>query len=271
MSQQIIGSIPEFTGDGDSKEEVKQVGTQEIQEVSPDETETHADLPSEEKPVEESVPDADTGNAEELVGTVDKSQIEGLQRERIKLLKEVQELRGMKRREITKEEILSPKQTPPAIEGVAPEDVALVNKIARESGLMSKEEVQRMFYESVKTDEVNKFLNDHPEYKPENDPNDLNWGALQRELSWYRMPDDPRRIRDILERAHQSTSAVPTASSERSLNAQKQRVKTASLGGGSTQRLSSQEGTKLTPRQRLELEHGGFTKEDIEQIEQGLK
>ena len=47
------------------------------------------------------------------------------------------------------------------------------------------------------------WLEAHPEYKPENDPNDEKWGALSKTVgSFFKSPQNPKDVTKILDAAH---------------------------------------------------------------------
>ena len=254
MPNQIVGSIPEFTTDETSVKGTEEVKETPTEEVVVKEKETPAEPPAVETPALEQKSD-DTETAK---------QVEGLLREKEKLLQEIQVLRG-DRRQLKQEEIAKVEQKIEDL-NIHPDDEALIDKILRKKGIPTQQDVQSMFYKAVEKDEVNKFLEKYPEYKPENDKNDINWGSLQREFSDYRKPDDPRRIGELLEKAHRTVSKP---FGDRNLEAKKQQVKTASVGGGGQIRSSSTK--QLDYEQKLILKQGGFSDEDIKKMEARLE
>ena len=261
MPGNVVGKMPEFTQEGSPEEsgteEVKEAPTEEEPEVGEEEKETPSELPAEEKPAEE--PQAPGVDAKELLNNV-----KGLQEEREKLLEEIKELRG-DRREI-KQEALSQVETQlEELKDVNPEDVAIIEKILRSKGYLTKAESQRMYYDSVKQQELNSFLNKFPEYKPENDSNDINWNALQRELKFYRLPENPHDLVSVLLKAH---NGISRATSDRSIQAKKRQVEVAGTGAGGTQRSSSR--ATLPSRYREIYERGGWSEEEISRIEKNL-
>ena len=256
MAENKIDGIPKFTSDETSGsepgiEEVKQVTTEEVVEPG---KETQTELPADIKPAEE-VGD----NTGELL-----KQVHGLSEEREKLLKEIQELRGT-RREIKQEEIKQVDTKIDELKDLHPDDIAVIDKILRVKGYVTKDEANKMFYDTIKSDELEKFLTKYPEYKPENDKNDINWNILQRELSYYRMPTDPHKVGEVLERAHK---AIQKPSSDRSVTEKKQKLEIAGVGAGGTQRSSS--GRTLTQSQKDVYLRGGWSEEEIKQIESKL-
>ena len=256
----IVGHIPEFTTDetsGTGKEEVKQAPAEEVVE---EEKETPAEPPAEVETEKQPAPLQEEGSDD--TGTA--KQVSGLREEREKLLQEIKTLRG-DRRELKQAEISKVEQKMDELKDIHPEDAALIDKVLEKRGVMTQQQVNAMFYKAVEDDEVRKFLDKYPEYKPENDKDDLNWSSLQRKFSDYRRPDNPRRIGELLEEAHR---LVSRPSSDRTLEAKKQQVKTASVGGGGTQRSSSIK--TLDPEQKLMLKQGGFSDEDIKGMESRL-
>jgi hypothetical protein len=259
----VVGELPQFTADDSAgTEKVKEV--KETSEITPNEEviteevkETPAELPADTKPAE--------GETQEPKGDdVEVKQVQGLLSEREKLLKEIRELRGQ-RREIRKEETQEViTQVADKLDDLNDVDVTNIERVLKAKGYVTKEENQKLHYESVKNDKLNEFLSKYPEYKPENDPNDINWNAFQRELTFYKMPQDPKLITEVLERAHRNIAA-PTVPATRAVE---QRIATARKGGGGSQRTSS--GKSLPPNLRRAYEDGGWSEEEIKELEAKL-
>ena len=276
MPRQVIGHIPDFTSeDGVNQEEVKQPETESLEEeVLGEEKETLPESSTGEKPAdetsEEEISEEETSE-EEVVGEdtgeekVRPEDIEGLKKERERLLSEIRELRATRRELKTKpkEEPITQKEIDD-LKDLHPEDVALIERILKAKGYVSREELNRQLYEQIEQDEINKFLEKHPEFKPENDPDDRNWMALQEELKWYRKPENPREIGKLLEKARR---AIQSPVSERSnLKTTKRQIEIASKGsGGVAQRSSSSR--PFTEEERNLYRRGGWSEEEIEELE----
>lgn len=246
-----IGTIPAFDGE----EVVQPTTTEPIQEeVKQEETDTPA-LPAE-KP-DGNVEESPVPSQEEI-----KQAEQGLQNELVKLRKEIADLRGQKR-EIKQDQITAVQAQIDELKDMHPDDVATIDRVLRAKGYVTKEEQSKMFYDAVKDEELNKFLEKYPEYKPENDPSDANWTALQSELGLYRTPSNPREIASLLERAHRGIVKAPSGPS---LAPQKRQIALASVGGGGAQRVTSS--PKLDPEKRAMLK--GFSDEDIQLMEKKL-
>lgn len=259
MAQNIVGQIPEFTGDAPSEEKVIEEVKEPVVEPAAEEKDT-PELPAE-KPDGE--PIADTKEPIVVVQeTEEHKALTGLQEERVKLLKEIADLRGQ-RREIKQDQLIKVEQQIDELKDLNPDDVTLIERVLRSKGYVTKEESNKMFYKAVETEELNRFLDKYPEYKPENDPNDINWSTLQKELGYYRMPTNPKQITEILERAHRAVVKVPSGPS---IPAQKRQIQIASSGAGGAQRPSSN-GITLDSDKKSMLKQGGFSDEDIKAME----
>lgn len=266
----IVGKIPEFTEDSPvpvrELEEVKQP----TEVIPPEEKETPE--PPAEKPAAplETGEDTQEPLQEVTQPNADSEAVKGLQEERVKLLKEISELRGQ-RREIKQEQLASVEKQIDDLKDLHPEDITVIDRVLRSKGYVTKAESQQMFHEAVKQEELNKFLERYPEYRPENDPQDVNWSTLQRELGFYRLPglgEDPHKISEILDRAHKAISKVVSGRAAPT-EIKRQQVKTASIGGGGAQRSPSS-GKTLSQEQRDIYRRGGWSEEEIREIESGL-
>ncbi len=251
---ETVGKIPDFKDEG--AEEVKKAP---IEEIGEEETETPEEPSASEKP-------ADEPQEEEISGDTDneelQKQVQGLSQEREKLLKEIQELRGQ-RREIKQVELTKVESKVDELKDLHQEDVALIDRIFKAKGYASKEDVQKIWYEQIKQEKLNAFLEKYPEFKPENDSHDINWSALQRELGYYKFPTDPHRIPEILERARK---AIQPVASGRNISTAERNLKTAGLGTGGVNRSSPSK--SLSPEKRAWLK--GFTEEEIREMESNL-
>lgn len=262
MADNKVGAIPEFSSDGTQPEGAVEAANNEegtdAPEVDgqPTRTVDTPETPPEQKPVPSPAEPPPVDDPRE-------KQIQGLESEKAKLLDEIKALRGT-RREIKQDQIDKVTTEIDELKDVNPEDTAIVEKILRSKGYIRKDEVSKMHYESVKQDELDSFLEKYPEYRPENDPNDVNWNALQRELGYYRMPDNPKLIRNVLERAHKALGKPATPDAQ----VQKRRVETAGHGSGGVQTPAQQPDVRtLSAEQKIALKQGGWTDAEIKKME----
>jgi hypothetical protein len=255
-----VGALPEFT-DETGTEEVKQPITEEVVEEGKD---APTELPAEEeKPATQS--GENTGIPEELINQAVARATEGLRGEITGLRQKLAQATGSDRT-LVKKELIQKQDQLDDLKDVNPQDVEFVEKVLRSKGYMTKQEALELTYEEVKNQELNKFLEEFPEYKPENDPTDERWSQLQKEFSEYAKPSDAHRLGYLLRKAHK---AVAPPTSDRTLPARIQQIKTAGVGSGGNNRSSSP--TKsLDPEKIAMLKQGGFTDEDIKSMESKL-
>lgn len=237
--------MPEFTTDEGKPEEVKEV----------QEKETPSDPPTEEKPVSVEPEKQDIAPTKD-----DLRAALGLQGEIARLRAEIVELRGTKR-ELKKEELFIAEKHLDDLADVNPDDAKLIDRVLRSKGYVTKDEASKMYYKTAQDEELAKFLEKYPEYKPQNDPSDANWSSLQAELALYKMPENPHKIREILERAHKSISK---GSIDTDIPVKKKALEVASVGAGGITKSSSKK--SLDPAMRRRLEDGGWSKEEIEEL-----
>ncbi len=268
MAQQIVGSIPEFGSDASPENKVLEEVKQPVEETLPAETVTPE--PPAEKPLDPPVQVDTTVPSQPIQDPEQERAIAGLQAERVKLLKEISELKGQ-RREIKQDQLAAVNQQIDELKDVHPDDVNLVEKIIRAKGYMTKEESSKMFYQAIKQEEEGRFFDKFPEYKVENDPDGRNWSLFEnevsrlRELGWT-IPTNPRKIGEAMELIHKNIVKVPSGPS---VPAQRRAIEVASHGGGGAQRPSPSS-NKLTP-ERIEMyKRGGWSDEDIKAIEARL-
>lgn len=269
MPKEVVGKIPDFSEGGTLSSE-EGTGTEEVKEPlveTPEEgdntedviveKETPPDLPMETKPAEEGQkPQGE--NTEEL-----DTDNQGLLSQREKLLAEIRDLRS-DRRELRgqKKEPLIVEQKQDTLDDIDPEYAKTIERVIKAKGYVTKDESNKTSYESIKKVKLDEFLEKYPEYKPENDPDDINWNSLQKELSLYKMPSDPHSLEVVLKKAHSAISKP--AKGGRATNPKK--LETARLGSGGEKRPSSQ--TKcLTETQKNVYRNGGWSEEEIKDLE----
>lgn len=195
----------------------------------------------------------------------DKARV-GLARDIALLRQEISALKGQ-RREIRQENIIVAKQELDILKDVNPQDAELIEKVLRAKGYVNKSEAQQMYVKSVEDQALHTFWDKFPEYKEENDPLGTNWNAL---MSWYKKPGEPHQTYTQLERAHRAVVSVDKLPTDRAIPAKKQQVALASVGSGGAQRSSSISSSKLSSKQRMIYEQGGWSDEEIAELEAKL-
>lgn len=118
--------------------------------------------------------------------------------------------------------------------GVDREQVDLIQKIVKNLGFVQQQDLVKSSVEAQK----DAFLETHPEYLPQNDPNNEKWDRLNAALADYNWQNQPHRVIEFLEKAHRD--AAPAWQEPARVNELKQKIaqtksmnQISSLGGGS--------------------------------------
>lgn len=254
---QVVGKLPEFTEDAS-------VEPEDGQAVEPEEKETPST--PEEKPVSD-----DEGSGEQEVQDEHQKAIQALQREKADLIKQVKELKGTKR-ELKQEQLRKTQEHIDELKDLHPDDIGTIERVLRSKGYMTKEEAGQMFYDAVKNEELEKFLNKYPEYKPENDPDNIRWGAFERQIEkekelGYSLPKNPHHLAVFLERVHQAISPNSSKNTTDRAAAER-RIQIAGVGSRGSQQSSAPK--SLDTEMRQILLRGGWTEDEIRNIEAKL-
>lgn len=288
MPREKVGSIPEFDTEGDSGQTQKEVKqdpeeskendseeTQDKEKETPSDTSTDEETITEEDNVESSERSKDTSPDEDLSQLTKQreellNQVTGLSREKENLLRDVTDIRGKRRhlRQSKTEE--ATKEASDELKNIHPDDLKVFQNLARKQGLATTEEVKNLFYQEMKQRELDHFIDDHPEFSIESDPTNRNWNMLKSQInSFYKIGNDPTQIRKVLNKARDDISSQLPGSDRKSTKATERKLKTASKGGGGSQRSSSSGGGTLTEEDKHAYRKGGFTEEEIKELDQG--
>lgn len=200
---------------------------------------------------------------EEDVDDDNSDEIAGLESQRDRLSKEIVELRR-ERRAVKQQE---PKTKPDVfventdLGDIAESDIALIERVVKAKGYVKAEDNYKSQMDSYK----DQWLEKHPEYLPENDPDDVLWGKLNQELNtFYKAPKDPKAIVKILNKIDKDINpkaSIPVKS-RATTNAAKQKLKTSGKGGGSKGKTAPSPKSKNVDRSALQ----GFTDEELSEM-----
>lgn len=129
----------------------------------------------------------------------------------------------------------------------------LFDVIGKKKGYVKAEDV----YKDKGQETLNTFLDKHPEYKPENDPEDGRWNTFYKilERDYNRVGKNPTELsklfekvnRDVLEELGESPTKT-IASSQR--NAEIQKIRSVSHTGGTKQEISKKSNAPTDPNIR---------------------
>lgn len=269
---------PEFTGETEvkePKEELLEEATSEEEKETPEESST-LEKPDEEviekpKIVDDSEKEREIQGLEKELGELGKDTY-GLDEKISDLRQRIVDKRTERRekREITKEiETIVPEGD--TLEDIDPESKKIVERVLKAKGYVPLSELDKRTYQSGHKKAEKEFFNKHPEYLPDNDPNDTLYNALKNELADFVQPSDSDKIPTLFEKAHkQVVEKYPTrfkVQNSTSDAVKQERLKKAGLGGGpGSGAASSSKDSKITQKQVEILRMSGWSEDDIKEL-----
>jgi len=260
--------MPEFTAETPSTEgfgtEVSVESTERPveQPATGGEKETPSEPPAEQTPAE--TPEGATGDDTGVLKAELRKEVEGLQRDKERIILELEDLRGQ-RRTAKQAELQKLEEEIDDLKDLHPQDVTIIDRVLRAKGYVSKGQVGKMLYEARKQDEIAKFQSEFPEYSEDNDPDRKRFGPLLQRLSLYKEPEDPLMYGTLLRREHRALAGTRTPS-DRGDAVRKRQAELAGVGAGGAQRSSSVK--SFEPERRRQLLDGGWSEEDIKRMEE---
>ena len=190
---------------------------------------------------------------------------------------ELERLRGKLRKESTKDIVENVVLTIPKIDpykdlrdkGYSEEEImnmeSAVDSIAKNKGYIRAEDS----YKQSVQDTVDMFVDQHPEYQPINDKNDLRWTMFQEILQsgiYSIAGKNPRQLKTIFAKVDEDVKKELNESipiNTKQIKAQQYTVNVASHSGGT--RVTNSKESKINPNQPIGGIHfKGFSEEDFE-------
>jgi hypothetical protein len=199
--------------------------------------------------------------------------INALKQQREQLMKDIVELRRERRqvRDQKPEPLIIPAEGAGDDMQIAEADLKLIELAAKRLGLVRKDEAMQMQQTATYQEKLdtykNEWLNQHPEYLPENDPDDKNWNQLKSTIdTYFKAPGSPKEIVKVLDAAHKMVNphAVLPIRQKASVDAAKEKITSASKAVGTG--TSSKSGS---PQKRGGVNAGafvGFSEEEINEL-----
>ena len=131
-------------------------------------------------------------------------------------------------------------------------DIELFKQYAKKAGIPFKEEIAALQQQQIKEKQqeaIDRFVEEFPEYKPENDKDNQKWTILKEEFLTYKTPTNPKDIYRLLKKAHGIINPTDSLEKGKALGmAQAKLNEQAQLGGSSG--VASTPNKKRTPEQQ---------------------
>lgn len=150
-----------------------------------------------------------------------------------------------------------------------PEDMQNLREVfgvlAEDMGFVLKDELGANTYTDKAGEELEKFLESHPEYLPENDNGNILWDSFRKEYALYKQPENPKDFKKIFDRVHQTVFGIKSAGDIKKIDASKEKVKVASHSGASKTTQAASKG-KAPAGLRFDMLQG-FSDEEKAELE----
>jgi hypothetical protein len=242
----------------ENTEEVKIEATDDEELIVPAEETSEAE--NEEESSTSTEPSETDENTEEELPDVSIKDVEGETPREKALRLEVTRLKAARRIERT--EVVEPTQQGDDVFSQYDKEELdkfdkLFDAMASKKGFVKKSEIAL----SSADDVLDSFLDQHPEYKPENDRDDVLWSAFKEELNLYKQPNNAKGWKQILERVHNSLNGGRTLDVARA-SAKNAKVQTAAHGG--TTKATNTSRNQVDPNFKSYLK--GFSDDEINDI-----
>lgn len=273
----------------------------ERSEVSPadgenidEETETPQDSsPEDETTEEEETPSDETETEEEETPEVEESPvvvenekygevkpIAGETPREFALRIENARLRDENRRKQSGEIFIAPPVTQKAevspekkkiLEKYKPEDIQTLKEVfdamADDMGFVKKEHLSASTYQEKSSEVLDDFLENHPEYLPKNDPDNVLWERFKGEFSLYKQPDSPKALKQILNKVHKEVFGIQSTTALNKNEAAKEKIHVASHSSTSRPAPSREGVQRNVATQGIRTDMlKGFSDEEIEEL-----
>lgn len=262
-----VGTIPDFTDENAPGEE--EIGVQETEtEKVPGEEETQPEAPAGKEPQK---------TKEEL-----ETEREALERDLQKLTEENERRRqsvidARKERRTLRETPEDSESIEEDLSDVDPADIQRLEKVLKARGYVPRTELEQENVKRMQESAEEDFFTQHSEYSPDNDSDDMLYGALREEIKLYARPTSAAQMKRVLARAHEQVSKrFPSrfesgSSTSTQRTASKQKAILAGTGGGtpSSSSTPSSSEKQLTNDQITQLRLGGWSEEEIQEIQKG--
>lgn len=255
----------------DEKETQEESSTQENQEDETDELEDGSEDEPEDEPEDESGESSDSSQKTPKPVEGETPRETALRLETQRLRKDLRETRNQKIFEGYKPEVkddLSEEEKATLSqydEKELTQFEKVIDVVAKKKGWVKKGDFQATTYQQQASDALDGWLENHKEYLPENDKDNLLWNQFQHEFSLYRKPDNPRDLKRIFDKVHREVFGISEGTSNSKINAQKEKIKVAShQGANQKSQIVRQQQFTIDPSLKEHLK--GFTEEEKDEI-----
>ena len=141
----------------------------------------------------------------------------------------------------------------------------MMGVIAKKRGWINKGDLQKTTYKEQGQNILDNFLDSHPEYSSEKDPDNVLWKQFQSEFSLYKQPSNSKVLKRIFNKIHRDIFNVLPEDDLNKINAQKQKIKSASHSGAAgNKKVSPPKQSNLDPSLKKHMK--GFDDKELDEL-----
>lgn len=146
-----------------------------------------------------------------------------------------------------------------------PEEIKKFEKFARAVGFVKKDEIYQQTTQDKLNAEFESFIETHPEYSPEKDPDGVLWNQVKAEFSLYQPPRDPKTLKKVLHKVHNDIFGVQPAKNLNKIHASQEKIKVASHTGASAGKTNIRPRAQAPSGLRIDAMKG-FSADEIKEL-----
>lgn len=274
----------EEESDKDESSESEEKSDETKDDSKDDEKDTHADSSTDKKPDSES---SEEKEDESDKSEEDKEQLKDgiVETPREKALRlEIENLRGTNRKKKA-DDLFVGSESPAKKQEIAPDRKEKLKKfdpkeienlrevldiIGEDLGYVKKDDYQKQSYQNQAKDILDTFLEEHQEYDPTNDKDDVLWNRFQSEFKLYRLPENPRDLKRLFKKIHNDVVGIKPQSDLRKIEADKEKITSASHSAAKSKSKKQEQvvdrSNSSVDRETARKGLKGFTDEEIDDL-----
>lgn len=136
--------------------------------------------------------------------------------------------------------------------------------LAEELGYVRTDQLSANQYNDKAQEELDSFLEHHPEYLPENDKDNVLWPRFKQEFGIYAQPANPKDYKKIFNKVHNEIFGIRPVGDKGAITAAQRKIQVASHAGASGPARSTAPSSRKPNTTGLRLDMlRGFSEEDL--------
>ena len=269
--KEFVQVVPASTSNEEVDDTTEETEIETPEESSTQETKTDESEESEEAEPEEADAPEETEDEAVAEEVVEPKPVEGeTPRERAMRL-EMTRVKALLRKERSDELFIKQKDDKTVIDDEElkdydPEELKRFEKLALKMGFAKKDEIIGQSIQERNSSEFDSFMEEHPEYSPENDKEGLLWNNFKETFQLYVPPKDPKTLRKVLTQVHNQVYGIQSPAKLTKINASREKIKVASHNGGASAGKTVSKSVSKAPDGIRKDALRGFSETEIDEL-----